>query len=83
LQQILQRLRQSVQPTPLPKQLVPVPKLLAWLCKKRLMPHCLDGKAGASTIAALRAFQKSKGLKADGVFGMKTRAALSMVAFTN
>ena len=36
----------------------------------------IDGKIGAGTKAAIVAFQKSKGLKADGVIGRKTWDAL-------
>lgn len=36
-----------------------------------------DGYWGAETTAALKAFQRSKGLTVDGVYGAATRAALS------
>ncbi len=37
----------------------------------------IDGKIGAKTQKAIKAFQKAHGLKADGVPGKKTRGALS------
>ncbi len=37
----------------------------------------IDGQAGAKTKDAVKAFQRSQGLKADGVVGRKTWAALS------
>lgn len=40
-------------------------------------PGPIDGRYGASTAAAVRAFQKMDGLKADGVVGPKTAALLS------
>ena len=36
----------------------------------------LDGKAGPQTVSAISAFQRSQGLKADGVVGRATWAAL-------
>lgn len=39
-----------------------------------------DGKFGAKTVAAVKAFQKSKGLKADGIVGKDTWAALDAVS---
>ena len=40
----------------------------------------VDGCAGASTKAAVQAFQKANGLTPDGVVGAKTRAALKAPA---
>jgi len=40
----------------------------------------LDGQYGAKTADAVRAFQKTNGLKADGVCGAKTLAALGISA---
>jgi murein L,D-transpeptidase YcbB/YkuD len=37
----------------------------------------IDGRAGTKTKEAVRAFQKSRGLKTDGVVGKNTWAALS------
>ena len=37
----------------------------------------IDGKLGPQTKKAIKAFQKSQGLKADGIAGQKTREALS------
>jgi len=39
-------------------------------------PGPIDGVRGSKTIAAIKAFQKSKGLVADGIVGSKTSAAL-------
>ena len=39
-------------------------------------PGPVDGKAGKKTKSALREFQRSKGLSADGVLGQKTWSAL-------
>lgn len=39
-----------------------------------------DGKFGAKTVAAVKAFQKSKGLTADGIVGKDTWAALDAVS---
>lgn len=38
----------------------------------------IDGAAGTVTIAALKAFQKAKGLEPDGICGSETRAALGI-----
>lgn len=39
-----------------------------------------DGKFGAKTTAAVKAFQKSKGLKVDGIVGKDTWAALDAIS---
>lgn len=36
-----------------------------------------DGYYGAATTAAVKSFQRSRGLTADGVYGAQTRAAMS------
>jgi peptidoglycan hydrolase-like protein with peptidoglycan-binding domain len=41
-----------------------------------LYPHPVDGITGPWTISAVRTFQRRNGLRADGVAGPKTRAAL-------
>lgn len=41
-----------------------------------LMPYGIDGKFGARTESAVKAFQRDRGLKADGIVGEKTFAAL-------
>ena len=52
-------------------------------CQQKLMqlnydlsPYGADGKFGAKTEAAVKAFQKKNGLNADGIVGAKTWAAL-------
>ena len=39
-----------------------------------------DGKFGAKTTAAVKAFQRSKGLKVDGIVGRDTWAALDAIS---
>ena len=46
------------------------------LAKRGFDPGPADGVWGRRTIAAVKAFQESKGLKADGVVGPETAAAL-------
>src|SRR5262249_33098165 len=46
-------------------------------------PGDIDGDFGPGTLAAVVAFQKSKGLVPDGVAGVRTQAALGMIAVTN
>src|SRR5882762_6606868 len=43
-------------------------------------PNGVDGNCGPGTKAALIAFQKSKGLQADGIAGPQTMAALQLGA---
>ncbi|WP_152997742.1 MULTISPECIES: NlpC/P60 family protein [unclassified Sphingomonas] len=46
------------------------------LAERGFSPGEVDGVWGRKSIAALRAFQQSQGLEADGVLGPKTAAAL-------
>jgi len=55
-----------------------VKELQQRLKEKGFNPGALDGTFGPGTKAALIAFQKSKGLQADGVAGAKTLAALGI-----
>ena len=43
----------------------------------------VDGIAGNKTVAAIKAFQKQKGLKQDGIVGPATAAALGLAAGTS
>jgi len=58
-------------------QEIPVKKIQAALKKAGFYKGLIDGKAGQGTKEAIKAFQKSRGLKADGVVGKTTWAALS------
>lgn len=40
-------------------------------------PGAIDGKMGANTEAAIKAFQKKAGVGVDGIVGAKTAAALA------
>jgi peptidoglycan hydrolase-like protein with peptidoglycan-binding domain len=53
-----------------------VKKLQARLKELGFDPKAADGKFGRSTREAVIAFQKSKGLPADGIVGPQTLAAL-------
>lgn len=57
-----------------------VKKLQARLKEQGFSNELPDGKFGAKTKAAVIAFQKSKGLTADGVAGPKTLSALHLTA---
>lgn len=48
------------------------------LVRRRLNPGVLDGKYGAHTAAAVTAFQRAKGLMADGEVGPQTAQALGV-----
>lgn len=66
------------EPTPgPPPELNTVLGLQARLQALGFDPGPIDGVRGAKTLAAIRAFQASRGLVADGVVGPKTRAALA------
>ena len=41
-------------------------------------PGSIDGISGPKTTAAIRAFQKARGLQVDGIVGPRTRAALGL-----
>jgi peptidoglycan hydrolase-like protein with peptidoglycan-binding domain len=47
------------------------------LAREGFDPGPLDGKFGAGTERAVRAFQRAQGLEVDGVVGRQTRAALA------
>lgn len=47
------------------------------LAREGFDPGSVDGKFGANTERAVKAFQRANGLTVDGVVGPKTRAALS------
>ena len=49
------------------------------LTKAGYSPGASDGNFGPGTTQAVIAFQKSKGLSADGVAGPQTQAALGML----
>ncbi len=72
-------------PFPSPVEPAPEPAADIRALQKRLnelkvgMPIAVDGIMGPQTLAALRAFQRSKGLDPDGIVGPRTRAALDAV----
>lgn len=49
------------------------------LKEKKFNPGLIDGNFGLGTEAAVIAFQKSKGLLADGIVGLQTRRALGIL----
>lgn len=53
-----------------------VEKLQAALAELNLDPGQRNGKFGAKTEAALKAFQEANGIRPSGIYGPKTRAAL-------
>ena len=55
---------------------VPAEKVQTALKNAGFYTGKVDGKIGAGTKAAIVEFQKSKGLKADGVLGRKTWSEL-------
>lgn len=54
-----------------------VSQLQRALADKGFNPGQIDGDFGPRTEAALKAFQRSRGIEADGVFGPQSRAAFS------
>ena len=66
-------------PTPGPKQL-DTRAIQQTLQKLGFDPGPIDGEPGPQTTAAVRAFQKAKGLEVDGVVGPKTMQALVAAA---
>ncbi len=57
---------------------VPVQAVQQALANAGFSPGKVDGKVGERTVAAIRAFQRSQGLKVDGVVGGQTWAKLKM-----
>lgn len=55
---------------------------LQQLLKDRGFSVTVDGAFGAGTLAAVKAFQASKGLTSDGIVGPQTWGALGQVAET-
>lgn len=60
-----------------------VKRLQAALLTAGFNPGDIDGDFGPGTLAAVIAFQKSRGLVPDGVAGVRTQAALGMIAIAN
>lgn len=60
-----------------------VKRLQTALLQAGFNPGDIDGDFGPGTLAAVIGFQKSKGLVPDGVAGVRTQAALGMIAVTN
>ncbi len=57
-------------------------EIQAALAKAGYLPGAIDGIWGRQTVAAVRAFQKDKGLQVDGIVGPQTMAALAALATT-
>jgi putative chitinase len=57
-----------------------VSQLQTQLAARGFKPGQIDGNFGGGTEAALIAFQKSAGLRADGIAGPRTQAALGLAA---
>lgn len=57
---------------------VPVQAVQQALANAGFSPGKVDGKVGERTVGAIRAFQRSQGLKVDGVVGGQTWAKLKM-----
>ncbi len=60
-----------------------VTALQQWLQQRGFDPGAINGQFGAATEAAVRAFQTSVGLSADGQAGPNTIAALTMPSITS
>jgi len=60
-----------------------VRKLQDALQKHGFSPGAIDGEFGPGTVAAVSAFQKSEGMRADGLAGPQTLAALQQPALAN
>lgn len=60
-----------------------VSQLQRALADKGFNPGQIDGDFGPRTEAALKAFQKSRGIEADGIYGPQSRAAFSRDAISS
>lgn len=60
-----------------------VKRLQAALLQAGFNPGDIDGDFGPGTLAAVVGFQKSKGLVPDGIAGVRTQAALGLIAVAN
>jgi putative chitinase len=60
-----------------------VKRLQTALLEAGFNPGDIDGDFGPATLAAVTAFQKSKGLVPDGIAGVRTQAALGLIAIAN
>lgn len=67
-----QKVPETIKPLPLKTE-----QIQNALAKAGFYKGKIDGIMGPKTRRAIKAFQKSRGLKADGVIGLKTQSALS------